>query len=386
LNAKVLIVLVFIAATAAVVYFARFSGQREREQPAAAAAPKATEITFLYGSEKKDWVESAVADFRREHPSYTVNLQPMGSLEAAQSILEGKDKPTLWSPADSLALNLLSADWRTRYQAEILAGGEDAPQPLVITPLVWVIWEDRASALTAQSGGRLTWKTIHDALVSNRGWPAFGGKESWGFVKLGHTDPTRSNSGLQALVSMSLEFHNKRALEIGDVLKPDYQQFIREIESGVTQFELSTGTFMTDMIRFGPSKYDIAVVYESLAVSQLENAQGRWGNLKVFYPATTLWSDHPVALLQGDWVTEDQKKVARELVRHLRSRQMQERALQFGFRPGDPAVPIKGADANNPITRAAQYGVQLELPPAANTPDGAVVRNLMTMWSRVVRR
>ncbi|HZA50974.1 MAG TPA: hypothetical protein VE549_09545, partial [Myxococcaceae bacterium] len=143
---------------------------------------------------------------------------------------------------------------------------------------------------------------------------------SWGFVKLGHTEPTRSNSGLQALVSMSLEFYAKRSLEIGDVLKPDYQQFIKEIENGVSQFETSTGTFMTDMIRFGPSKYDIAVVYESLAVSQLENAQGRWGNLKVFYPATTLWSDHPVALLQGDWVTEDQKKVARELVRHLRSR------------------------------------------------------------------
>ena len=30
-------------------------------------------------------------------------------------------------------------------------------------------------------------------------------------------------------------------------------------------FETSTGTFMTEMVLYGPSKYDIAVVYEVLA-------------------------------------------------------------------------------------------------------------------------
>jgi hypothetical protein len=63
--------------------------------------------------------------------------------------------------------------------------------------------------------------------------------------------------------------------------------------------------------RFGPSKFDIAWVYENLAIEHLENAQGRWGNLKVYYPSTTIWSDHPVALLQTSWVTDPQKKAAR---------------------------------------------------------------------------
>jgi len=138
------------------------------------------------------------------------------------------------------------------------------------------------------------------------------------------------------------------------------------------------------MVRFGPSKYDIAVVYESLAIAQLENAQGRWGNLKVYYPSTTLWNDHPAALVQGDWVTEPQKKAARLWLQYLRSKPAQERALAYGFRPADPSVPLKSADAQNPFTRLAQYGVQLELPPVAKAPDGAFVRALMTMWSRVV--
>jgi hypothetical protein len=211
-----------------------------------------------------------------------------------------------------------------------------------------------------------------------------GGKPEWGFVKLGHTDPTQSNSGLQALYLMTLEFYGKPSIDIADLLKPDYQTFVKETEKGVSKFEASTGTFMTEMVRFGPSKYDLAVVYENLAISQIENAQGRWGNLHAYYPQTTLWSDHPAAILQADWVTPAQKQAAHVWLAHLRSRAVQERALAFGFRPGDPTVPVKSADASNPWTKLAPYGIQIDIPPVAKAPDGPVVRNMLTMWSRVV--
>lgn len=388
---KVLIVVGFVAATAAVLYFARQGQGTERKPGGEVAQPVAsgdrTEVTFVYSTEKKEWIDAALEAFAKEEPSVAVKAKGMGSLQAAEAILAGKEKPVLWSPADSLVMNLFDADWKTKHQTQVLGTGDDAPNPLVITPLVFVAWEDRAQALTKTTGGKLSFKTIHDAVASPRGWPAVGGKEEWGFVKLGHTDPTLSNSGLQALFLMSLEFHGKRAgLEVGDLLKPDYQKWVQELEKGVPTFETSTGTFMTDMIRFGPSKYDIAVVYENLAISQLENAQGRWGNLRIYYPAITLWSDHPITVLQGDWVTEPQRQAARKLVTFLRSRRMQERALSFGFRPADPAVPLKTADAANPYTRLAQFGVQLELPPATPAPPGAVIRNMMTMWSRMVAR
>src|SRR5262249_38709634 len=158
----------------------------------------------------------------------------------------------------------------------------------------------------------------------------------------------------QALYSMSLEYHAKnQALAVADVLDQKYQKWVGELEKGVSKFEPSTGTFMTDMIRFGPSKYDIAVVYENLAIAQIENAQGRWGNLKIYYPSTTLWSDHPIALLKGDWVTPEKKAAAKLWIAHLKGRPMQERALAYGFRPADPAVPLKSADPNNPFNKLA---------------------------------
>ena len=116
---------------------------------------------------------------------------------------------------------MLDADWQTKNRTELFDKGEDAPQSLVITPLVFAIWEDRAQALLKAAGGHISWKTIHKAVASNRGWPAVGGKSEWGFVKLGHTDPTKSNSGMQALLLMTLEHYGKTSgLTIGDLLKP----------------------------------------------------------------------------------------------------------------------------------------------------------------------
>jgi len=86
--------------------------------------------------------------------------------------------------------------------------------------------------------------------------------------------------------------------------------------------------------------------------------------------------------LQGDWVTDLQRQAARVFVAFLRSRPMQERALSYGFRPADPAVPVRTADGQNPYTRLAQYGVKVEIPPVATPPEGPVIRNALTMWSR----
>jgi ABC-type molybdate transport system substrate-binding protein len=395
MKAKLVIVGVFALAVVAIVLFT-MGGKDKGGAPAASAsaepsakpAPSSvTEITMLYSTEKKEWIENAATSFRKDHPDIKLNLVGKGSLAAAQAIAEEKEKPTVWSPADTLVMNLAASDWKTKGKGDLFAAsGDDAPQSLVITPLVFAAWEDRAEVLLKASKGRITWKSLHKAITSNQGWPAIGGKPEWGFVKLGHTDPTQSNSGLQALYLMSLEFYGKPTVDVGDLLKPDFQTFLKETEKGVSKFESSTGTFMTEMVRFGPSKYDVAVVYENLAISEIEHAQGRWGNLRVYYPGTTLWSDHPAAIVQADWVTDEQKKAARAWLAHLRSRPVQENALAFGFRPGDAAVPVKTADAQNPFTRLAQFGIQVDIPPVAKAPDGAVVRNLMTMWSRVVEQ
>ena len=164
-----------------------------------------TVISMLYSTEKKEWIDLAYAEFQKVHPEIKIELSATGSLAAADSILEGTAKPTLFSPADTLVLNLLASDWDAKYHGSPYAPGDTA-DPLLITPLVFCAWSDRGQVLEAASGGHIGWKAIHDAASDNRGWPAVGGKAEWGFVKLGHTDPTRSNSGLQALTLMTMHY------------------------------------------------------------------------------------------------------------------------------------------------------------------------------------
>lgn len=363
--------------------YSQFAGPADGAVAPAAASQ--VRISMLYGTEKKDWIEAAHVAFEAAHPDIGVDLVGMGSLDAAQAILDGTQKPTVFSPADTLVLNLLAADWEAKAHTSPFASTV-APEPLVITPLVFAVWADRGAFIEQAGGGHIAWKPIHDALVDNRGWPALGASPEWGFVKLGHTDPTRSNSGLQALTLMTMEYYQGRtALTVADVLDPGYQKWVGEIENGVSRFEQSTGTFMTDMVRFGPSKYDIAVVYESTAIAQIENAQGRWGNLRVYYPSPTMWSDHPVVVMT-DGVSAEQLAAARVWIDWLRSVPMQEKSLAFGFRPGNPAVAIQTADAANPFVKFAPFGVQVDIPQVAPAPDGTVVRNLLTMWTRTVKR
>ncbi len=343
---------------------------------------------MLYGSEKKEWMEAVAALFQRAHPEIRVTLTPMGSLDAARAITEGRQKPTLFSPADSLVQNLLAADWKAVHHDDLFAtSGDDAPQPLVISPLVFVAWEDRGAARLKAAGGSIGWRTLHAGVSARDGWPALGGSASWGFVKLGHADPMRSNSGLQALYAMTLDYYGKRGgVEVADLLRPGYQGFVRELEKGVPVLEASTSAFMTDMLRFGPSKYDVAVVYESTALSQIGTADGRWGKLRIYYPATTQWSDHPVELISAPWVTDAQRIAGRAFIGWLRSRPAQELAVGYGFRPADPAVPLKTTDPQNPFTRLADRGVKTDIPPMAPPPSGEVVHTMMQMWSRTIAR
>lgn len=65
---------------------------------------------------------------------------------------------------------------------------------------------------------------------------------------------------------------------------------------------------------------------------------------------------------------------------------MQQKALSYGFRPGNPAVGIQSGDGTDPFTRYASYGIKVDIPPVATIPDGVVIRNLLTLWSRDVAK
>ena len=367
-------------------------------------AVQPVELVIWYGTEKKLWLEAAAERF--EQSGATVNGRPVaitlvgvGSRELAERVARqdwGDDPtPSVVSPASSIWTEVLAADWAAQNGGQIIVG--EAP-PLVLTPLVAVAWEERAAVLFPRGTDNF-WQSIHDALANQDGWqgvaeangfapgtPEHDKAANWGFVKFGHTSPLTSNSGAQALVLMSYGFYDKTSgLVSADILNQEYQAWIEQMESAVLDFGDSTGTFMTSMIQFGPSKYDLVLVYENLAIENIDAAQGRWGqNIRVFYPPATMFSDHPYAILGDPLTTADQRAAAERFQSFLLERPQQELALQFGFRPADPSVSVATSSPNNPFSKYATYGVQVDIAEQVETPSAATIAALLEFWRREI--
>lgn len=347
-------------------------------------------VTIAYGTEKREWLEEATRRFAAQDRRINgrpiqVELQGIGSRELVNEIVAGTLQPTVASPASSLWIELLEADWYARNGAAIVRDGPDAPQPLVLTPLVLVAWQQRADVLWP-NGPQQLWQELHDAIADQRGWAARGHPE-WGFVKFGHTSPLSSNSGAQTLLLLAYAYHNKTSgLSSEDVLDPEFQRWMEEIELGVLEFGDSTGTFMDDMVRFGPSKYDFVAVYENLALENVEAARGRWDDIRLIYPPATLLSDHPYAILEAAWVTPEQAEAAAIFRDYLLSREAQELALAAGFRPASPEVAVINQDPNNPFNRYVSYGVQIDIQQQVQLPPADVTNTLIDLWRRRINR
>lgn len=360
------------------------------------------EVVLWYSTEKRAWLEAAVARFERAGASVDgrpirITLVGLGSRELAERVARQEwgdaPRPTAVSPASSIWTEALRSDWAAQSGGEVIAG---SPQPLVLTPLVAVAWEERAAVLWP-GGVANFWARLHDALDNPEGWkavavangfapdsPEAARAASWGLVKFGHTSPLTSNSGAQALILMSYGYHNKTAgLTPADILDPGFQSWIEEIESAVIDFGDSTGTFMTRMVQFGPSRYDVVMVYENLAIESIDAALGRWGQpIRVYYPPATMFSDHPYAVLGDPVTTATQRAAAERFGAFLRERPQQELALQFGFRPADPSVTVVTSSPNNPFNKYAAYGVQVDIAQQVETPSGETVATLLDLWQR----
>ncbi len=75
--------------------------------------------------------------------------------------------------------------------------------------------------------------------------------------------------------------------------------------------------------------------------------------LVAIYPKDgTLFSDNPFFVLDAPWVTAAQKTAARQFESYVQQPENQRKVLEFGFRPGNPAVsvgaPIVAANGVDP--------------------------------------
>ena len=352
--------------------------------------PDPIKITIYYGTEKRDWLEQMRDDFLATRPRVNghpieIQLEGMGSREMYLSVLDGSIEPTVLSPASTLQISIFQDLSAKKFGAAMVnMADQENCHSLVETPLVLVAWKERGDALWGSNPEGDLWQDLRSAAINPAGWGAYGHPD-WGFFKFGHTNPLKSNSGFMTTILMAYEYFQKSSnLTTTDIQNPGFQSWFLELESSVSDFGDSTGSYMRDIIAYGPSKYDMVAVYESVAIEQAENAIGRYGELYIYYPPRTLMSDHPYCILNADWVSEDQRTAAQLFLAYLLSEPAQELAvMDYGFRSVGADIPLD--QTGSPFLELASNGIRISnLPAEVEIPKGEVLDALLDFWARNV--
>jgi ABC-type Fe3+ transport system substrate-binding protein len=337
-------------------------------QPATANPADALTLEVVYSSDKKQWLTEAVARWEQTNPqvggrAIKVVLRSEGSQSIVTGLEDGSLKPSAIIPASTLQITQINA--ATIESKQNIA--QDA-QPLVFTPLVIVAFKDSpADELLADA---TLWSMLQQKVtLTNR-------KDK---LLFGQTSPVTSNSGLQTLLLMAYAYHNKtRDLTPDDINNPEFVAWLTAYTKNVEKFGDSTGTFMTEMLQFGQSKYSAGAVYESTAIENIQRATSRFAELRIIYPPANVWSDHPFAVLDASWVSAEQRDAAHQLRDFLLSTEQQQAAVKLGFRPSDPDVAIDGADS--PFVKYESSGVQRNVPSLVADPSAETIAALLSLW------
>jgi Ca-activated chloride channel family protein len=341
-------------------------------------------VSIIYGSEKQEWLEPLVQAFNEQRHEteegsiIVVQATPMGSIESAEGIVAGQLQPTVWSPASSIYIPVANAEWRSGERTGDLVTG--TPKDLVLSPVVVAIWRPMAEALGWPEES-LGWADIAALAISEEGWAAYGYPE-WGQFKFGHTHPNYSNSGIVSVIAEAYAGSGKqRDLTISDLQNADLKTFMAEVESSIIHYGKSTGFFAERMFERGPSYLSAAVMYENLVVAQeSKRISGQSTQLPVvaIYPREgTFWSNHPYAILNAPWVTAEQREAAGAFQAFLLDKPQQLRAIEYGFRPADPSIPL-----SSPLD--AQHGADPTQPQTVlEIPSAEVIAGIQQLWREV---
>jgi hypothetical protein len=166
--------------------------------------------------------------------------------------------------------------------------------PIAASPLVIVLWEDRADVLGSSCpGGEVDIRCVTDA--AGRAWNELGGEAGWGTVKPGIDHPGNTSTGLAALAVATVgrlgtqDFGTTR-LEAGT-----YLDWLTRFATAVQDFDPPAGSPLAAMLQAGSATYDLAMTTEAAALRATGGPAHRRDQLRLVYPEPITTVDVVVA-------------------------------------------------------------------------------------------
>jgi Ca-activated chloride channel homolog len=351
------------------------------------AVGQALVVEVASSSTKQAWMERAAADFAASGARSSdgrpiqVRVKSVSSGGSTTAILEGKLKPTAWSPGSGSWVAELEQQWRQQHGRSLMG---QSCRSTIYTPLGIAMWRPMAEVL-GWPDKPIGWHTLVELAQDPQGWERYGRKD-WGKFRLGHAHPRYGNSGLLTVTSFVYGMLGKTdGLTAAEVYDPKVEKGLRSMAQSTAKYGVVTEDLVDLMVKQGPGYLHAIATYESdtLRMNLEQQDQLRFPVAFIFPADGTFWGEHPYCVLdQADWVTPEQADAARRFHAYLQERERQELAIDYLLRPLDPAIPLR-----SPLDLA--HGTDPRVTPASVKPLGepggditAAVIDLFTITKR----
>ncbi|MEL6326608.1 MAG: VWA domain-containing protein [Cyanobacteria bacterium J06626_23] len=351
------------------------------------------EVKLLVGSALGHFCEDAAEQFNATNPTlasgeaFHMTCEAAGSgdvVETALTLAQQLQQGTLQADAPEFP-SILSVDGEIYqsqliYRMEQLFPGQNYIPPitdsplLVNSPMVFMVSADLAPGLRQVDDlfAQLVTAQTHKDLDPSS--PA----QTIHYV---HTAPTRSNSGLQTLVSQFASVSGKRPEELTEADVQQYQGDVQQIQNKITRYGKSTSSLAKAMVQNGPFWASIGSVYESSVIAANDEAATTGGQrYEAVYPQSTFTSNMRAIVPDAPWISDLEKEAADQIIEYLQSEPAQQIATGLGLRPGSPGVAL-----------GPKFSEQFGVDPNASydsyrPPEPEVVEAMLSAWESVAKK
>lgn len=330
-------------------------------------------IRFVHPPEIQSYLTSMVEAFQITNPTLTdgtkisIDLRVVPGLDAAKDIAIGKLKTHAWLSPSSSLVNLANSTLKNLGPRQVEC------QQLFATPIVAAV-QSRHVPFFQESQRQFSWHDVVDATFDST--EADAAKR----IRLNHTSPLSSTTGLSALIQLSYLATKKAegALTLDDLKAKGIFDRLKAYETLISSYGFNELSLLHNV---AVAKTD--QVFFSLTTEQqlaLYNSRSNMPPLIALYPTEgSYWMDYAVCLSEADWVTPREASAVKLFTRFLSAEPGQLAIEKRGFRPSVlPLPPIA------PLTR--EFGIDVKAGRNAYVPvPGEVVEYLLKSWPEVLR-
>ncbi len=319
-------------------------------------------ITGLVGGEKLGFLEDEeVENVLAKDYHLKLDYAKAGSIDMVANHHDGKD--FLW-PSSQTALELYKANYGNPVKSDTIFN-----TPIVLYTRKPVADALQKAGIVAVNDNVYTCDVakLADMIEKDTSWSSIGLSQLYGNIKVGTTDPAKSNSGNMwaGLMANVLAGGIANQSNISEVLPR-----LEAIFAKSGYMETSSADIFSDFLKMGMGARPIVAGYESqlleFAVENPDIFSQVKDDVVMMYPTPTVWSSH-------EWIALDDKAVP--VIDALKSDKVQKLAWEkHGFRTG-----VAGAENNTDVFGV--NGVAENITQVVQMPDYAVMDQIINALS-----